>query len=493
MKVLIINPPVRLHAKADILPWGLVYITQSILDEGHEVTVLDVNAHRWSNEEMIDKISKTDFDVVASGGIITVYSYLKWVTLEIRKRYPDIPIIAGGFVAAPIPELIFSKTGVNIICYGEGDITIKELLNMLETGGDISSIRGLILKNNDGIIKTPQRPLIKNLDDIPIPKKAYEKFPMDIYLRNGKDIRLLDSEWAKNNKKENLDLTSFTLLSGRGCTHACTFCYRMIKGMRKFSSDYVIEHITFLKDKYGVSNFIFSDELFVSNPEWVYEFCDKIISNGLNIHFRTYARANSLSKELLEKMKQAGCFWLSIGFESGSQKMLDLMNKKIDVTKNYEAVDLIKEAGINLTPTFIIGLPGEEIDTLEETREFIQKTGIDEAGTFYATPYPGSKIYDFAVEKRLIKNIDFFIESLDDADRFTINLTDLKDSTLMKYMYLIVNDLKRNKNNKLKEKEKHPLKSILANFYLGIESFIYVNSFNFGLDKYLRWIKNRGA
>ncbi|MCZ7384088.1 MAG: radical SAM protein [Candidatus Methanoperedens sp.] len=491
MKVLIINPPVRLHAKADILPWGLVYIAQSMLDEGHDVTVLDVNANRWSDEEMMEEISKIDFEVVAIGGIITVYSYLKWVTLEIRKRYPAVPIIAGGFVAAPMPELIFSRTGANIICYGEGDITIKELLKALETGGDLKSVNGLYLKEKEGFIQTPPRQIIKNLDDIPIPKKAYEKFPMEIYLRNGKDSRLLASDWAKNKNIEDLDLTSFTLLSGRGCTHNCTFCYRMIKGMRKFSSDYMIEHITFLKNRYGVNNFIFSDELFVSKPEWVNEFCDKIISNNLNINFRTYARANSISKELLDKMKKAGCFWLSIGFESGSQRMLDSMNKKIDVRKNYEAVGLIKDAGINLTPTFIIGLPGEQEDTLEETREFIQKTGIDEAGTFYATPYPGSMIYDFAIEKGLIKNIDQFIESLDDADRFTINLTDLKDGTLMKYMYLIVCDLKRNKNNRLKKE--HPLKGALANLYLGIERFIYTNSFTFGLDGFLRRLKNRGA
>ncbi len=489
MKVLVINPPVRVYTKADILPWGLVYITQSMLDEGHDVTVLDVNANRWSNEEMLKKISAINFDAVAIGGIITVYSYLKWITLEIRKLYPERPIIAGGFVAAPMPELIFSRTGVNIICYGEGDITIKELLKALENGSDLSLVNGLHLKEKDGFKSTPPRSIIKNLDDIPIPRKAYEKFPMEIYLKNSKDSRLLESAWAKNRKKEELDLTSFTLLSGRGCTHSCTFCYRMIKGMRKFSSDYMIEHIKFLKDNYGVSNFIFSDELFVSKPEWVTEFCEKMISNNLNINFRTYVRANSVNKELLEMMKKAGCFWLSIGLESGSQRMLDSMNKKINIKENYEAVRLIKDAGISFTPTFVIGLPGEQVDTLEETRELIQKTGIDEAGTFYATPYPGSKIYDFAIERGLIKNIDTFIESLDDADRFTINLTDLKDSTLMKYMYLIVSDLKKNRNNRLRTE--HALKSVLSNLYFDIERFIYVNSFSFRLDGYLRRLKNR--
>lgn len=265
MKVLLINPPIRERVKADIPPWGLVYVAQSMLDEGHEVVFLDLNANRWSREEVLDRISKLDFDLVGIGGLITQYSYLKWITLESKKKYPDIPIIAGGFVATPIPKIIFSNTGVDIICYGEADITVKELLKALESGKDLRSVKGLFLKKEKGdFLQTPPRPLIKNLDDIPIPKSVYEKLlPMDIYIQNasGDDMKSLikNSEFGKNLSEADLEnIRHFNLITGRGCTHNCSFCYRMIKGIRKHSVNYVLEYLRYLKENYNITTFTFN-------------------------------------------------------------------------------------------------------------------------------------------------------------------------------------------------------------------------------------------
>ena len=449
MKVLIINPPVREEAVANIIPWGLVYVAQSLLDEGHEVRILDVNACRWSQEQVLDKISELDFDLVMTGGIITVYSYLKWVTLAIRERYPDIPIIAGGFVATPIPQIIFANTGVDIICYGEGDITVKELLSKWESGGDLLSVNGLYIKKNGEILSTPPRALIKNLDDVPIPKSAYKLLPMDIYFRGStinEKRRIQQSEWARNLSEGDIEaIRSFSLISGRGCSYNCSFCYRMIKGLRQHSVDYMIEHIEYLRENYEVRNFVISDESFTSNPRWIERFCDELISNNMNICFRAWARADSINLELLTKMKAAGCYWLGFGFESGSQKMLDVMNKKIDVRKNYEAVELVRKSNIQFTPTFIVGMPGEDRATIQETRELIKKCRIDDAGFFFAQPYPNAELYNLALEKGLIDHEERYIESLDDASRLAINLTSVKDNTLRKYCYLLASEVQANR------------------------------------------------
>ncbi len=494
MKTLLINPPVRVAIKADIIPWGLAYIAQSIADEGHGVEILDVNAYRWEKDEVLNKISELDFDLIGIGGLITTYSYLKWITLELKNRYPDIPIISGGFVSTPIPELIFSRTGVDIICYGEADITVKELLNKMEADHDIEDIKGLYIKKGNGeYIKTPSMPRIKNLDEINIPKKAYELLPMDIYFKNS----MIVEEHTKNMEggpdlKANKEITekTFTLISGRGCLYNCSFCYRMIKGMRNHSVEYMIAHIKYLIDTYNIKNFIFTDEAFTSYPEWISNFCLELLSNKLDIHFRAWSRADSISEKLLKKLKQAGCYWLGFGFESGSQRMLDSMNKRITVKQNIEAINLMRKSGIDFSPTIIVGMPGEDKSTIEETRKFIRDTKIDNAGVFLATPYPNASLYKYAIKKDLIKNEDKFIESLDDADKFTINLTELSDSALKKYRYLICSEIYFNKN-------KNALKNgtirdwIISFINIGkrhIQDIIVVVAFNLKLEGNLKQI-----
>ncbi len=492
MKVLLINPPVREDARPTVLPWGLVYVAQSLLDEGHEVHVLDVNAYRWSPEEVLDRISKIDFDVVGISGIITVYNYLKWITLEIKKRYPEILIIAGSYVATPIPEVIFSKTGVDIICYGEGDITAKELFSILEKGGDLTSVNGLMIKNDREIFTTPPRPLMKNLDKIPIPKSAYELFPMEIYLHNGSIDdrgRIQGSERALKIINGDINkLKSFTLLTGRGCINKCTYCYRMIRGMRKHSVDYVLEHMQYLMETYDVNGFMFTDELFFSNKKWINEFCDKIISKNTKIVWRAVSRVDMVTPEILEKMKNAGCYWLTYGFESGSQKMLDEMKKNVNAEQNCEAAKFTRDADILLTPTFMVGMPGEDASTVAETIKLIRECKIDDAGIFFTTPYPGTELYEFALKKGLIVDVEKFLGSLGDANDFTINLTRLKDRTLKKYRYSISRAIMMNKLEKSKDSKsfRKRAKYTWNKYYYMLGSLVYMHSMNIGLDPYIK-------
>ena len=143
MKMLLINPPIREWSKPNVFPLGLGYIASVLLQEKYEVEILDINAFRWDKSEVESKIKEAEFDVVGIGGIITTYRYIKWITSVLKKHHPTKKIIVGGSVGSSIPEIMLTKNPVDVVCTGEGEETIKELIKALETNGDLSRVKGI--------------------------------------------------------------------------------------------------------------------------------------------------------------------------------------------------------------------------------------------------------------------------------------------------------------------------------------------------------------
>jgi radical SAM superfamily enzyme YgiQ (UPF0313 family) len=435
MDFLLINPPIRLYAKPDTHPFGLAYVARALLDEGHKVTILDINAHRWERSEVLARIDKLKFDLVGIGGLITVYPYVKWLAATLKSRYPHIPIVVGGSVGASIPRLMLERTRVDVVVVGEGEHTAKELLPKLVLGQDLSDVRGIFYRRNGEIVSTPARERIKDLDSIPFP--AYELLPMDIYLENNKTDIYFD-EYARKNGLDLDNATAIPLISGRGCPFFCTFCYRNFgRETRKHSVDYVINHLRFLQERYQVRRFVFLDELFTVSKKWTIEFCDRVIRERLNIFFYVAgARTNTVDEETLRKLRQAGCYAISYGIETGSQKMLKAMNKTgITVELNKKIVKMSDDIGLMGSHSFIVGMPGESEATIQETVDFAKEVGLRELAIFFATPYPGTQLFEIAKERRLITDEEGFVESLGgaDASELRINFTELPDARL-KYL-----------------------------------------------------------
>lgn len=440
MDILIIYPPCR-ESTTPALPLGLLYVAQPLVDDGHKVKFLDIALEKPSREEVMSIIRSEKFDLIIIGGIITTYSYIKWFTTEVKKIYPDTPILGGGFVASPIPHIIFKYTGIDVICNGEGDITVKEYVSALENGGDISKVPGLFVKNGTSFITTPERALIKNLDEIPPPLDAYKLLDIERYIiDNGTPMKsLLDSCGLRDSDLK--ECRYFDVLSGRGCVGNCTFCYRMMKGMRKHSVPYVIKHIKYLMDTYKINLFQFQDELFVGNKKWTDEFCEAIKESNLEVYFRINSRANMITDELLTKLRSVGCLDVSVGFESGSQRMLDSMRKRVNVEDNYNAYRLLKKYNMISGANTLQGMPGETRESIMASLKFIQDCNIESAANYYATPYPNSDIYQYAIKEGLIQDEDKYLEwiSNSDAGEFKINLTKLSDTEL-KYYTLLLRD-----------------------------------------------------
>jgi len=446
MNILLINPPIREWSKPNVFPLGLGYIAAVLLQEGHDVEVLDINAYRWDKAEVESRIREANFDVVGVGGIISVYKYIKWLVSMIKEYHPDKKIIVGGSVGSSIPKIMLERNPVDVVCIGEGEETVGELVKVLEDNGDLSLVRGIWYKDSSGrACCTEKRPPIKDLDSIPLP--AWDLFPMDIYLRNpvGAPNR---NKWV-DGSADGERVLSMNLFATRGCPYQCIYCYHdfMGQGYRHRSPEKVVEEIRILYERYGVPYFHFIDDEFVTKKDFVYEFCRllKIFSGkiGRKITWGCAGRANLMTEDLIAAMADAGCVLIGYGIESGSQRMLDLIKKKVTVEQARNAVRLTKKHLGWADSSFMIGYPGETRETVQETIDFCKEADLVPEVIFFLTPYPGTELYSMALERGKIEDEEEYILGLgEQGEKIRVNFTDFSDDQLYEVQTGMIKELK---------------------------------------------------
>lgn len=419
MDVLLIQPPHKDRAPS-IFPLGLGYIARSLIDIGGEVEILDIHAEGLNDGEVRKRISNLRFDLIGINAFSTQYKYIKWLTSEIRKD-TEVPIILGGPLATYNPELVLKNTDVDICVIGEGDVTIKDLV----TSRDLHTVRGIYFKDDEEIIKNPSRNYITNLDSIGfIP---YEIFHMDVYFGH---IRL----WGGGARKVINTITS------RGCPYDCNFCSRTFQGVRYRSINNVISEIKALKNKYNIDGVFFNDELVVASKKRAYELCQEM--RKIDVEWGCQGRPNLMDLELLRTMKKAGCVYVGYGIESGSQKILDNMNKRLTVKQNKEAIINTLRAGIVPVAQMIFGYPGEDRYTIQETINFYKEVHYSPPTPDYRpaelsliTPLPGSSLYAYCIQSQRISDEEDYLlrieKGYDRGSPLLINFTDFSDDELL--------------------------------------------------------------
>lgn len=416
MKILLVNPPIREHEPPRHPPFGLATIAALLLEEGHSVEVLDINAQRLSETEVVRRLGvKNDYGIIGTGGLITTYKYLKWLIPELRKHNPNSKIVIGGGVVTSCPQLLLNKTPADIAVIGEGEITMRDLAADLP----LDKIKGILYKKDGGIIQNPPRELIKDLDSLPFP--AWDLFPMEIYISNMAHASLIGKK------------TELSFITCRGCPYNCDFCYHIFgKGCRVQSIGRIIEEIKRMLEKYRIEAIAFLDETLTIDKKRIVEFCERY-QKEIKLPWSCFARVNLVDKEILRMMKRAGCFRVGYGIESGSQRILDRMHKGVTVDEAKRALKLTRECRLYVNTTFMFGYPGENLETIRETYNFCKDLVI-RPNFFYTTPYPGTALYN-DVRNRIIEKYgdeEKFIEELDDATKFTINLTDFSEEELIR-------------------------------------------------------------
>lgn len=406
-------------------PQGLAYVAAIWRNQGHEVTIYNQDVYHWPESHLQDLLDNERYDVIGVSVIAGYYQYKKLLKLsEAINNSKNRPFyILGGHGPAPEPEYFMRKTQADVIVIGEGEETAAELADALEGKRSLQSVNGIAYNDNGNCVRTLPRGLIQDIDTIPFP--AWDLFPMDHYT-------MLRMPHILNGER------CLPVLSGRGCTFKCNFCYRMDKGFRPRSIANIIEELEILKSRYNVTYIAFSDELLMSSVERTEEICEGILKAKLNIKWDCNGRLNYAKPELLQLMKRAGCVYINYGIESLDQKALITMKKGLTVKMIHEGIQHTLDSGISPGYNVIFGNIGETRESLQMGVDFLLKyDDHSELRTIRpVTPYPGSPLYDYAIEKGLLKDCeDFYENKHTNSDLLAVNFTDLSDDEFHAALY----------------------------------------------------------
>ena len=399
-KILLIA--VKTYSNLITINQGLGYTAVPLIKMGYQVEIMDPTLTRCGIRDILKKINEEQYSIIGIGGVVAGYNFFVKLTKQIKRHFPEIKIIVGGYMANSISETILKRNPVDMVVLGESEQTLPELIPLLEENQAVDTVRGLTYIREGSVVKNPPRPLIKDLDTLPyIP---YELFQME-------DIIKFNS--------------SIPILFARGCNHRCSFCFQPWEKYRNHSAEYSVGLIKYLQKKYTCHDFMFIDENFGVKKKWLHEFSEMILRDNVNINFKVAYRANEAREEDLRLLKRIGCSQLFFGLESGSQRMLDSMNKKATIEKYERAINAVRSLDMGFACNFILGMPGETAETIAETRDFIVRNKLGNANVVFATPYPGTEIYKYCVKKQLIKDEHRFSQIVEDHNYYLINMTEL--------------------------------------------------------------------
>ena len=392
MQILLLSPPTISAVKAVVgttgPPLGLAYLASMVRDE-HDVRIVDSLAEDYNYGDVERIIKKYDPDVV---GITSTTSMIPdaYAIAKIAKRYNEnVKIVMGGPHVTFLPERTFQECPyIDFIVRGEGELTFRELINSLERDGDPSNILGLSINLRDKVKNNPPRPLIKDIDTIPMP--SYDLLPMEKYQANG--VRF------------------GTVMTSRGCPFNCAFCSSSLqfgKRWRGHSDSRVIEELKHLHEKYRIREIEFLDDTFTLNKHRAIRIARRIVKEGLDISWSASSRVDTFTEEVAEAMKKSGCHTIYFGIESGSRKTLNFIGKGITPEQSISAVKKAKRHKLRALGSFVIGFPEETKEDIKKTIKFSKKVGVDFAQFTIATPYPGTRLWKYASAKKLILTFDW--------------------------------------------------------------------------------------
>jgi len=408
-----------------VFPLGIAYIASACRKAGHEVKIYNQDIYHYPDSHLTNMLNAEHFDVVGVGVIGGYYQYRKLLKISnaINEAVRRPFYVIGGHGPSPEPEYFLKKTQADAVVIGEGEQTIVELLKAVEQKKDLTAVRGIAVFKDGIFVQTPKRPLVQDIDEISFP--AWDLFPVDHY-------SLLREPGIKNSERTML------MLSGRGCTFKCNFCYRMDEGFRPRSSESIIEEIGILVKDFQVAYIDFQDELLMSSVQRTSQLCESIMKSKLKFKWCCNGRLNYAKEDLLKLMKDAGCVFINYGIEALDDAILRNMNKVLTVKQIISGIETTLRMGISPGFNVLFGNIGENERTLEKGVEFLLK--YDDSAQMRTirpvTPYPGSPLYYYAIKNGLLKDCEDFYEHKHlNSDLVSVNFTTLSDKEFHKLLF----------------------------------------------------------
>jgi anaerobic magnesium-protoporphyrin IX monomethyl ester cyclase len=418
MKVLLINPPQLFYPGSDPpagnLPLGLMYLASVLERSGYEAEILDafmINASflkvgdalevGMSYGKIKEEIRRRKPDIVGIAAPFTCQAENAIRVGDSTKEVnPNILTVVGGPHVTVVPmEFLEEAKNIDIAVIGEGEYTMLDIVKCVEGKKKISDVQGIAYRQDDGEIKqNTLRPFIEDLDELPYP--AYHLVDMEQYLNPTR----IEYRSFKDR--------SVSMITSRGCPFNCNFCsvhLHMGKMFRAHSVDYVIKHIEYVINKFGVKTIFFEDDNLTFDMKRFEAICDKIIERGIRFSWETPngIRADYMTLDLLKKMKKSGCQSVFFGIESGDQCVLDnIIGKSLNLKKVVNVAKMCKDIGLKTAAFYIIGFPGETKEDMLKTVELALRLKRDyDVGMLLhvATPSLGTRLYEECMKKEYIE------------------------------------------------------------------------------------------
>jgi len=375
---------------------GIMYISAVLKKHGHNCrVVIDTKTHKFIKSLRSDTPHVVGFSLMTG-----MQQWALSVAKEIKKELPEIKVVFGGVHPTYFPEII-QEDAVDIICIGEGEYAMLDLMNAIDRKQDITNIKNLWVKRDGKVYKNELRPLIENLDELPF-------MDFDLYYNDYESLR---------------DTSVKSFLGVRGCPYNCSFCFnKKLKGMyagkgkytRFRSKENIIEEILQVKKKYNFEKVFFISDIMFVKKEWGIEFL-KDYKEKVGMPYIALIRADMLDEELAKALKESGCYSVRFGMESGNEELRNkLLKKRISNEQIIKCAELLRRYGIKFRAYCMMCLPGETVEQAYDTIKLNIKIKTDFPWCAVYNPYSGTELVDYAIENGYLdKNFD--INSLDDS------------------------------------------------------------------------------
>jgi radical SAM superfamily enzyme YgiQ (UPF0313 family) len=411
LKILLLNPPVLDHSKngknlaMDSFPMlGLYYLQSYLKNNGYKCKIYDFYFEEWENIENI--LKRENADVI---GITCLtesrYNSLKLLSM-VRKVRRNTIVIFGGHHSTYMYDQLLSKYNIDYIVLGEGEQKLLNLIKALDGIIPIESVKGIAYKKNGKVIKNGSviDNCINNLDSLNFPistehLKFFEKYPPLNVSRPVEFKKFSHLPFVYERGKSTLIVTS------RGCPFKCQFCGARSFWGKKYrfrSPENVVDEIEYYNKEYGFNFFRLWDYTFTLIPQHGIEICKEILKRNLNIFFACQTRADRITEELTIWLKRAGCLFIGIGVESGSEKILEEINKNVSIKSVIKAFSIFKKYNLLAYPLLMVGNPSETAETVQETINLLKKIRPYKVITQKTMIFPGTALYELAKEQKFV-------------------------------------------------------------------------------------------
>lgn len=416
----------------NVFPLGPGYLAAVLRDAGVKVEVFCMDVFHYTNQQLEAFLTGKDYDLVCLSYMGPRFKRGVQETCHAihRSKPSNSWFVIGGYGPSSCPEYMIRESRADVLAIGEGEETILDIMMAKRGRGMIlDQVQSVVFIKDSEVVINPRRRTIKYLNQLPFP--AWDLFPMEKYTTCLKFARMADTDRA------------FPLISTRGCTDKCSFCFRLDSGIRIRKPEQVVAEMKELNSNWGVNYFYFVDELSIVSKTQILKLLNLIKAELPPIKFRMDCRVSVFDDEIAAALKGAGCTFLNIGFETSSQTVLDQMNKRATIEENVRAAETAIRNGIGIGINMIWGMPGDTLETMRQNAAFIKRFNqYDQIRTVRpVTPYPGSPLFNLAVSKGYLTGPDDFYARFTNSDLYLVNFVDIPEKDIYRTLYEVNRDL----------------------------------------------------